>query len=744
MERIRVAVTLSFALLCLVAGPGELHAQSPLEAESPRVEALTINGAEAISASVLRDSLATQETRCRGLLLRPLCWISGSPYWTEYHRLDRAELARDELRIRVIYFRAGYREAQVSTALTPEGDGVEVTFTITEGPPTRVAELAVRQADSVLSRRQVRRARLPNAGDLLDLNRLDSAQIRLRGQLWDAGYGDAVVEDSIVVDRSAGSAAVSVLIAPGRRTTIDTVLIDGNERVSDNTTGRIMGLRPGQLYRRADMLAAQRRLYESELFRQSLVNVPEQPDTAKTVEVTVREAGLHAVGLAVGFNTTDFVQGEARYTRYNLWGGSRRLDVRAALGNVLAPQLYGKSIFGSAVPEGVGSEVNPAFLDPTWQVGAELQEPFILNARASLGVGVTSHRRSIPGIVIDRGAAVNGSFTWRFAERTPGSIIYQYERTRVEAGDLYFCINFGVCALATINALRAPHVLAPLALTAHADRADDPLSPTRGYSARLDIEHASALTLSDYRYNRISAELNRYFPRGRSVFAVHVRAGWVAASASTSEAVGVAGGDLGLLHPRKRFYAGGARSVRGFAENQLGPRVLTITADRLITPGDTGAVAPCSIATIEDGSCDPNVAASDQFVPRPLGGNTMLEVSVEYRFPLTRTITGAAFVDGGVVRGRRLNLPPGDRTAVTPGVGIRYTSPIGPVRLDLAVRPRVAEDLPVVTELPGPDGRPRLAQLDGTKRYDPTESGGGFLRQLTSRLQLHLAIGEAW
>ena len=225
---------------------------------------------------------------------------------------------------------------------------------------------------------------------------------------------------------------------------------------------------------------------------------------------------------------------------------------------------------------------------------------------------------------------------------------------------------------------------------------------------------------------------------------MHVRAGWVAASASTSEAVGVAGGDLGLLHPRKRFYAGGARSVRGFAENQLGPRVLTITADRLITPGDTGAVAPCSIATIEDGSCDPNVAASDQFVPRPLGGNTMLEVSVEYRFPLTRTITGAAFVDGGVVRGRRLNLPPGDRTAVTPGVGIRYTSPIGPVRLDLAVRPRVAEDLPVVTELPGEDGRPRLAQLDGTKRYDPTESGGGFLRQLTSRLQLHLAIGEAW
>jgi hypothetical protein len=138
------------------------------------------------------------------------------------------------------------------------------------------------------------------------------------------------------------------------------------------------------------------------------------------------------------------------------------------------------------------------------------------------------------------------------------------------------------------------------------------------------------------------------------------------------------------------------------------------------------------------------VAASNQFVPRPLGGNRLIEASIEYRFPLTRTITGAAFVDGGSVYGRRLNLPPGDRTAVTPGFGIRYGSPIGPVRLDLAVRPRITEELPVVTQMPGEDSAPRLVQLMTPKRYDLAESGGGFLRQVTRRLQLHLAIGEAW
>jgi outer membrane protein insertion porin family/translocation and assembly module TamA len=397
------------------------------------------------------------------------------------------------------------------------------------------------------------------------------------------------------------------------------------------------------------------------------------------------------------------------------------------------------------VPFGVGDEVAGVFLDPSWQVGADLREPFFLKGRASAGVGVSSHRRTIPGIVIDKGTSANASFTWRLADRVPGSITYRYEHTRVEAGDLYFCINFGVCALPVISALRGSHALSPLALTAHAERADDPLAPRRGYSARLDIEHASAFTVSDYRYNRVAAEFNRYFPRGRGVLAAHVRVGRVWASGTTSEALGIDLGGLGLLHPRKRFYAGGSRSVRGFAENQLGPRVLTIAPERLLTPQDNGDVAPCTVASIEDGTCDPNVAPANRFVPRPLGGNRLIEASLEYRFPLSRNLTAAVFVDGGSVYGRRLNLPPGDRSAVTPGLGIRYGSPIGPVRIDLGVRPRLTEELPVVTQLPGEDGKPRLVQLDTPMRYDPAGSGGGgFLRQVTSRLQLHLAIGEAW
>ena len=67
---------------------------------------------------------------------------------------------------------------------------------------------------------------------------------------------------------------------------------------------------------------------------------------------------------------------------------------------------------------------------------------------------------------------------------------------------MYFCVNFGVCDTLTIGTLRSHQSLSPLTLTGFIDRSDAPFSPTKGYVARVDFEHASAFTLSDYRYNR--------------------------------------------------------------------------------------------------------------------------------------------------------------------------------------------------------------------------------------------------
>jgi outer membrane protein insertion porin family/translocation and assembly module TamA len=415
------------------------------------------------------------------------------------------------------------------------------------------------------------------------------------------------------------------------------------------------------------------------------------------------------------------------------------------VGNILAPQLYGKSIFGSGNP-GVSSEVDPIYLRPTWQVGVNFTQPFFLTTKMSLGLGVSAYRRSLPEIVIDRGYSLEASLTRELAEHAPISLTYRYEQTHIDANEVYFCVNFGVCDPNTVETLQHSQQLSPLGLEAYVDRLEEPTSLAVGYRARARVEVASALTLSDFRHVRFEIDGSRFVGAGRGILAAHLRGGWVRPIEEVLDVFGVEEGGLPILHPRRRFYAGGSRSVRGYGENQLGPRVLTVSPDELLFPADTmETTPPCSDLTIADGTCDPNVAPSDVFLPQPLGGNTLLEGSIEYRYPLGSSLTGAVFVDAGLVYGRRVNFPPGDRSAITPGIGIRYDSPLGPVRIDIGIRPTLVEELPVVTQTIGPNGELVLVQLNRMKRYDPLEDpAGGWFGGFFRRLQIHLALGEAF
>jgi translocation and assembly module TamA len=303
-------------------------------------------------------------------------------------------------------------------------------------------------------------------------------------------------------------------------------------------------------------------------------------------------------------------------------------------------------------------------------------------------------------------------------------------------------VNFGVCGSTMIEALGGSQTMSPVALSVRADRSDDPLAPTRGWTAGLAAEHASGATGSDFRYNRITGELANYRRLGPGVLAARVRGGWVHALTGTASAVGVSNATGQLLHPRKRFYAGGSQSVRGFGESQLGPRILTIDPRSLIDV-DTTATG-CTEQTIANGACDPEAVESSSFTPRPLGGNSLVEGSIEYRIPIGPTLSAAVFVDAASVGAAELDVPAGVRSAITPGFGVRYQSPIGPVRADLGIRPRLREQLPVVTQLTDGNGELRLVRLDSPKLYDPVGPSGGFFRSVFSRLQLHLSIGEAF
>jgi outer membrane protein assembly factor BamA len=747
-ERV-VRATPALVLLALVAmsfgaSPAAAQAVVDVRADPPRVASISFNGVAALSRGDLRAAIVTQAQRCKSPLFFPFCWTTNWGTFEKKPRLDVEELARDELRIRVLYWRNGYRQATASSRLEPDGDRVRVIFDITEGNPTILTAVDVRQSIPLLDAAAIRRAGLPPTGEPLDITALDSAQTRLRAQLWQHGYADAVVRDTVLLSADGLSATVDIRLEPNARTTVEHVAVSGNDGVSTRTVERIVDLRAGQIFRPGDLADAQRRLYRSELFRQALLQVPEAQDSSKRVLVTVREAPFREVQSGVGFNTIEFVQAQARITRYNWLGGARKVVLNSAVGNVLAPQLYGKSVFGSAVPQGVADDVADTYLRPTWQVALEVAQPWVFTRRNSLSLGVFAHRRSVPGIVVDRGYGSAVTFTRELTRRTTASLSYRHERTRVEGGDLYFCVNFGVCQVTIVAALRGTQSMSPLQLNVLAQEADDPLAPTRGWTASFEAEHASGVTVSDFRYNRVLADATRYVSVGPGVLAARVTAGWVGEIGGTAGALGVEQVGRTLVHPRKRMYAGGSRSVRGYGENQLGPRILTIDPQRLIEPSDTSRGAACTLASIADGTCDPNVAPSDEFLPRPLGGSSVLAASIEYRLRLTKTLVLAGFVDGARVGDATLNVPSGATSAITPGFGIRYRSPIGPVRLDLGLRPKITEQLPVVTQIAGEDGQLQLVQLHALKEYDAVRTTGGFLRRVANRLQLHLSIGEAF
>lgn len=771
--RARSVRSLSLILLLAIAG-SPVGAQQRAngdpgssQREAPELRELRIKGTAHLPEADVRQSLVSRPSACKSLLLKPVCWITKSHFVYERRYLDRDEFQRDVLRALVFYFRRGYRDAAIDTSIVRVGpNAVRITMSVKEGPPTRVASAAMTSSVPVpIDSAGVIR---PRVNEPLSLLAVDSTVARLRDALWEKGFADAVITPSTVVDSAADSASLRFRVDPKRRVTIGEVRIEGAEKISETAIRQSLRIAPGEVFRRSRIARSQRALYESALFRRATIDtLPHTPgvaDSVKSLVVRVIEAPQREARLSVGFTTADFLQAEARFTD-NYWlGGSRKFDATVTVGNLLAEQLTQSQFFVNFTNISRDNALG-RFYSPTYQASVDARQRFFQSPRNTIGAGLYTHRRSSPGVFVDRGYGASATFTRELAIRTPLSATYRFEISSVEAGDVYFCVNYGVCDASTILALRGEQRLSPAAMIVSMDRSDSPLSPTRGIRFRAEAEHASALTASDFRYNRALADIAVYrpLPFRRIVAAAHVRAGWVQPLASTAAAVGLPTDLEGLgaseiLHPRKRFYAGGAQSVRGFGENQLGPRVLTIAPEvlrgRVTTRGDT--TFGCATATpITSCSVNAEFLRDSDFQVRPLGGTTLLEGSVELRIPVWGSLVGAVFLDGAILGEGTLNSITRGTGALTPGFGVRYESPVGPIRVDLGLRPTLRRALPVITQTTDSTGQRVLVALapstgcgalssEGCRTFpDPSERMSLF-RKVTNRLTLHLSIGQAF
>jgi outer membrane protein insertion porin family/translocation and assembly module TamA len=742
LPRALVATSLLVATPAL-AGAQHTRARDGLR-DSLDVASLTFDGARAVSPMDLRQVIFTRTSSCRLILIAPVCKLTPNLLFTDRRRTTRDALGEDITNLRVYYWQRGYRDAQVDTVLVPVPRGMDVTFRIIEGEPTRVASLAVVQRTPVLSARELAEAVTLHEGEPLSLVALDTTLARLRAALWNRGYGDARIDTAVPRPDTMHLVPVRIVIDPRWLTRVGVVEFEGNRVLSDATLRRALVLRPGGLYTRDAVLESERRLFQSPAIARALVVTPAAGDSVKRVTVAVTETAPHHASVTLGFNTIEFGQ-VAVELRDNVLGSGRWLAARARAGNLLGEQLNGRAIFRQAVPADAGEQ--SVFLRPTYQGSVTFTQPWIAGARTSAALTLFGGRRSLPGIVVDEDAGVTLGLVHERTTRTPIGINYRLETTLVQGGAVYFCAGYGICDDATIAALARRQRLAPIAVSGWIDRSDDLEAPTTGYTALVDAEHASRLTGSTFAHHRAAVDASLYRPFRRSlriedgtipiVLALHGRAGWVRPLAEDRDALGVGGSGAGILHPRARLYAGGMQSVRGFAENELGPQVLQARRASLLAAG-------CTDATIASGSCDPSGVPSNELFPRPLGGSSVLEANVELRIPLTRQLGGVVFLDGAYVGTGGLDVPARGKGAVTPGGGLRYRSPLGVLRLDVGLRPVGSESLPVVAAVPDGVGGQRIVRLAQEKRYSPIEPSPGVLRSIARRLVVHFAMGQAF
>ncbi len=221
----------------------------------------------------------------------------------------------------------------------------------------------------------------------------------------------------------------------------------------------------------------------------------------------------------------------------------------------------------------------------------------------------------------------------RFSDRSVATFGYSYQGLRL----------FDVSPDAQLSEEDAGHTTIGSFSSGYLyDGRDDPFDPRSGFVADVSLEWAASFFGSEAEFYRLEGAYKRYLPLGSGlVAALRAQGGVVEAYGASSEVL-----------ISRRFFLGGQNTVRGYALDTLGP---------VDSAGD------------------------------PLGGNYLVNLDAELRFPLYRFLRGVAFVDSGSIwlgsgEYNRFDL----RSSA--GVGLRWSTPIGPLSLDYGVKLNPATD----------------------------------------------------
>lgn len=647
------SIALLSLLTCLVA---PLVGQS----EELTVRGLSFEGNSYYDDVTLASRVAT--TNSSWLVRTPVVRQLGLG---EKRRFGEYQFRRDVLGLEVFYKYSGFPDVQIDTAVVRSKDGVRATFRITEGQPIRVGTLTVGGLDEAPNRASLIRDLPLEVGDVFNRYTLNSTMDTLALRLRNDGYPTATVDTASSTDAAARTAAVQLIVTPGTPAVFGDVTVTGATEIDTAFIASLVTARPGEPYRLDDLYRSQRALYQSELFRGATVGIDttrfHEGDPVVPLLVSVVEGKTHRARAVAGYATNDCFRAGAGWTARNFLGNGRVVDVSGRISKIGVGSPFGfgleRSICSPLADDSIGSRLVNYGLDVT------LRRPGFLSPDNTLALSLFSERRSEYMVYLREEVGAGLALTRETAARIPLTFGYRISFGQTEANDVVFCQFFNACAIADVAQLRQRRVLVTLSANATRQRVNNLLNPTRGSILIADLTVSSrylgSSTLTEF--VRFVAEGTKYIPVSRRVvLALHAKAGAVVAPAVDFES-----GRANFVPPEQRFYAGGANDVRGFGRNELGPQVY---------------VVPRSALTSE-GTVDPERLSEVR--PAATGGNRLGVANIELRFPtpfLGDRFRLGAFLDAGAL----WNGGTPAMLRITPGLGLRVTSPVGPIRLDVA------------------------------------------------------------
>jgi translocation and assembly module TamA len=699
------------------------------------VRELVIAGAKAVPEAELEEKIATSEP---GFFRRLLPWWPFPFPFGEDPRFDPNAFQADLRRIERYYQARGYYQAQVLSeqVLGPDGQPLDPAAP----PPSSVAlQVEVREGEVTLLEavdyRGLEALSEEERAEVLDALPLVQGQPFLEEaweeskeaiveRLKERGYAEAELDGEVQVDVETHRARATLAVEPGRRYVFGKVFVvpDPRRTVSPE---RIVeqarsALPEGTPYSESALAEAQARLVRMGVFGAVKVNrgLPNREAGTVPVVVDVREAPFRSVRAGGGFSNDAF-RTEARlvgeYTDRNFFGGLRRLTLTARGGYALVPSLL--------TPVGEGVE-RPG--DVIFNVQAELEQPRILFRDLSLQGRVLAERNILQGFVYTGGGgrvALPWNPTSSFSVVPSYNLEIYNQKAFAGVGDTAArpetSLSLGCTPRGTPP--RCNVLFSYLEQLIEWDRRDDRISPRGGFYASLALQEAGGFLGGNFNSIRVAPEARYYvsvLERRALTLALRARAGTLRALGNDAEERNKLQ-DIPIL---VRFFSGGANSMRGFNGRDLAPQQLQR----------------------QQGSGTP--------IATPIGGRGLVEGSAELRYQLNGDIALATFLDTGTVtetalgyvtRGgcdlendgtctERLDL--GAYLAQNPlhaaaGAGVRYLTPVGPIRLDLAYR-----FTSVQTPLRDLQGLPMERRTDLPYANYP----------VASRFTFHLSIGEAF